>query len=138
MSHRSYNGRALSLAAGAGAGAGAAAARRGTRRVAAGPDARGAMPRDEELYELADFFKIFGDSTRIRILYALHRRELCVQDLAGALSMGQSAVSHQLRVLKSSGLVRHRREGRRAYYALDDEHIARIITQGLTHVREPR
>ena len=96
------------------------------------------MPRDEELYELADFFKIFGDSTRIRMLYALHRSELCVQDLASELSMGQSAVSHQLRVLKSSGMVRYRREGRRAYYALDDEHIAGIITQGLTHVREPR
>ena len=95
------------------------------------------MPRDEELYELADFFKIFGDSTRIRMLYAL-RSELCVQDLADGLGMGQSAVSHQLRVLKSSGLVRHRREGRRAFYTLDDEHIAQIITQGLIHVREPR
>jgi ArsR family transcriptional regulator len=96
------------------------------------------MPRDEELYELADFFKIFGDSTRIRMLYALHGGELCVQDLASTLAMEPSAVSHQLRVLKSSGLVRHRREGRRAYYALDDEHIAGIITQGLAHVREPR
>ena len=134
MSHRSYNGHALSVAAGPGAAAGhrrAAAARAGRKA----PDA---MPREEELYELADFFKIFGDSTRIRMLYALHRSELCVQDLAAALSMGQSAVSHQLRVLKSSGLVRHRREGRRAYYTLDDEHIADIITQGLTHVREPR
>ncbi len=99
---------------------------------------RNSTPRDEELYELADFFRIFGDSTRIRMLYALHNTELCVQDLAAALSMGQSAVSHQLRVLKSSGLVRYRREGRRAYYTLEDEHIARIITQGLTHVREPR
>jgi ArsR family transcriptional regulator len=96
------------------------------------------MPRDEELYDLADFFKIFGDSTRIRMLYALHGGELCVQDLASTLAMEPSAVSHQLRVLKSSGLVRHRREGRRAYYALDDEHIAGIITQGLAHVREPR
>lgn len=96
------------------------------------------MPRDEDLYELADFFKIFGDSTRIRMLYALHGGELCVQELAAALGMGQSAVSHQLRVLRASGLVRHRRQGRRAYYALDDEHISEIITQGLTHVREPR
>ena len=106
-------------------------------RRAEAPAFRG-MPRDEELYELADFFKIFGDSTRIRILCALHRSELCVQDLASGLGMGASAVSHQLRVLKSSGLVRHRRDGRRAFYALDDEHIAQIITQGLTHVREPR
>ena len=97
-----------------------------------------AMPRDEELYELADFFKIFGDSTRIRMLYALHGGEMCVQDLASTLTMEPSAVSHQLRVLKSSGLVRYRRDGRRAFYALDDEHIDGIITQGLTHVREPR
>jgi ArsR family transcriptional regulator, lead/cadmium/zinc/bismuth-responsive transcriptional repressor len=96
------------------------------------------MPADEELYDLADFFKIFGDSTRIRILYALHREELCVQDLADGLGMGQSAVSHQLRVLKASGLVRHRRAGRHAYYALDDEHIEQIVTQGLAHVRERR
>ncbi len=129
MSHRSYNGRARSLPAPPGAGAGARRPRRGGESP---------TPRDEELYELADFFKIFGDSTRIRMLYALHRTELCVQDLAAALSMGQSAVSHQLRVLKSSGLVRYRREGRRAYYTLEDEHIAQIITQGLTHVREPR
>lgn len=107
------------------------------KRRAASGSARG-LPRDEELYDLADFFRIFGDSTRIRMLYALHGGELCVQDLAAALGMGQSAVSHQLRVLKASGLVRCRREGRRAYYALDDEHIAGIITQGLAHVREPR
>jgi DNA-binding transcriptional ArsR family regulator len=96
------------------------------------------MPPEEELYALADFFKIFGDSTRIRILYALYRSELCVQDLAAGLAMGASAVSHQLRVLKSSGIVRHRREGRRVYYSLDDEHIAQIVSQGLTHVREGR
>jgi ArsR family transcriptional regulator, lead/cadmium/zinc/bismuth-responsive transcriptional repressor len=107
------------------------------RRRPGSPALRG-MPADEELYDLADFFKIFGDSTRIRILYALYRGELCVQDLADGLGMGQSAVSHQLRVLKASGLVRHRRAGRRAYYALDDEHIEQIVTQGLTHVRERR
>ena len=124
MSLRSYKGRRGDRAPG--------------RSVAAAADAVRGMPPDEELYELADFFKIFGDSTRIRMLYALHRSELCVQDLASGLGMGQSAVSHQLRVLKSSGLVRYRREGRRAFYALDDEHIAEIITQGLTHVRETR
>jgi ArsR family transcriptional regulator, lead/cadmium/zinc/bismuth-responsive transcriptional repressor len=113
-------------------------ARRHPGRAADGPAGLRGMPADEELYDLADFFKIFGDSTRIRILYALYRGELCVQDLAGGLGMGQSAVSHQLRVLKASGLVRYRRAGRRAYYALDDEHIEQIVTQGLTHVRERR
>ena len=136
MSARSYKGRGpAGLRDQAGLRHAADPREQGAARATA---ALRGMPRDEVLYEVADFFKIFGDSTRIRMLYALHRSELCVQDLASGLGMGQSAVSHQLRVLKSSGLVRHRREGRRAFYALDDEHIAGIITQGLAHVKERR
>ena len=81
------------------------------------------MPDDEVLYELADLFRVFGDSTRIKILYALHDNELCVQDIANAVQLSQSAVSHQLRVLKDSKLVRFRREGKTVYYALDDDHV---------------
>ena len=77
------------------------------------------MPDDEVLYELADLFRVFGDSTRIKILYALHDQELCVQDIAAAVALSQSAVSHQLRVLKDSKLVRFRRDGKTVYYALD-------------------
>ena len=80
------------------------------------------MPDDEVLYELADLFRVFGDSSRIKILYALHDSELCVQDLANAVQLSQSAVSHQLRVLKDSKLVRFRRDGKTVYYALDDDH----------------
>ena len=86
----------------------------------------GEMPDDEILYELADLFRVFGDSTRIKILYALHDQELCVQDIAGAVALSQSAVSHQLRVLKDSKLVRFRREGKTVYYALDDEKTYKI------------
>ena len=81
------------------------------------------MPDDEVLYELADLFRVFGDSTRIKILYALHDSELCVQDIADAVQLSQSAVSHQLRVLKDSKLVRFRREGKTVFYALDDDHV---------------
>ena len=77
------------------------------------------MPDDEVLYELADLFRVFGDSTRIKILYALHDNELCVQDIANAVQLSQSAVSHQLRVLKDTKLVRFRRDGKTVYYALD-------------------
>ena len=76
------------------------------------------MPDDEVLYELADLFRVFGDSTRIKILYALHDNELCVQDIANAVQLSQSAVSHQLRVLKDTKLVRFRRDGKTVYYAL--------------------
>ena len=84
------------------------------------------MPDDEVLYELADLFRVFGDSTRIKILYALHDNELCVQDIANAVQLSQSAVSHQLRVLKDSKLVRFRREGKAVFYALDDDHVPGI------------
>ena len=94
------------------------------------------MPDDEVLYELADLFRVFGDSTRIKILYALHDNELCVQDIANAVQLSQSAVSHQLRVLKDTKLVRFRRDGKTLYYSLADEHVCRIISQGMEHVEE--
>lgn len=95
-----------------------------------------AMPDDEVLYELADLFRVFGDSTRIKILYALHDQELCVQDIAAAVALSQSAVSHQLRVLKASKLVKFRREGKTVFYSLDDDHVRSIIALGMEHVEE--
>ena len=94
------------------------------------------MPDDEVLYELADLFRVFGDSTRIKILYALNDNELCVQDIANAVQLSQSAVSHQLRVLKDSKLVRFRREGKTVYYALDDDHVRSILSMGMDHIEE--
>ena len=94
------------------------------------------MPDDEVLYELADLFRVFGDSTRIKIPYALHDNELCVQDIANAVQLSQSAVSHQLRVLKDSKLVRFRREGKTVYYALDDDHVRSILSMGMDHIEE--
>lgn len=89
---------------------------------------------DITLIQLAELYKVFGDSTRIRILYLLSSQEMCVQEIADALSMNQSAISHQLRVLKESYLVKNRREGKTIYYALDDDHVATIMAQGLEHV----
>ena len=94
------------------------------------------MPDDEVLYELADLFRVFGDSTRIKILYALHDNELCVQDIAGAVQLSQSAISHQLRVLKDTKLVRFRRDGKTVYYALDDDHVRSILSMGMDHIEE--
>ena len=94
------------------------------------------MPDDEVLYELADLFRVFGDSSRIKILYALHASELCGQDLANAVQLSQSAVSHQLRVLKDSKLVRFRRDGKTVYYALDDDHVRSILSMGMDHIEE--
>ena len=94
------------------------------------------MPDDEVLYELADLFRVFGDSTRINTLYALHDNELCVQDIANAVHLSQSAVSHQLRVLKDSKLVRFRRDGKTVYYALDDDHVRSILSMGMDHIEE--
>lgn len=91
---------------------------------------------NETLYRLAELFKVFGDSTRIRILHALSQEELCVQEIADKLSMTQSAISHQLRILKQSSLVRFRREGKTIYYSLADDHVATIMHQGLEHVCE--
>ncbi|MDO5422193.1 MAG: metalloregulator ArsR/SmtB family transcription factor [Eubacteriales bacterium] len=91
---------------------------------------------DETLTRAADLFKIFGDPTRLRILCLLSGGELCVQDIAGGLAMTQSAISHQLRILKQSALVKSRRDGKTVYYSLADEHVATIIQQGLEHVCE--
>lgn len=93
------------------------------------------MPQEELLYDLAELFKVFGDSTRIRILWALDESELCVCDLAALLMMTQSAISHQLRLLKQAKLVKNRREGKNIFYSLDDEHVKQIFDQGLLHVR---
>ncbi|HIS26443.1 MAG TPA: winged helix-turn-helix transcriptional regulator [Candidatus Pullilachnospira intestinigallinarum] len=94
------------------------------------------VPDEEVLYRLADLFKVFGDPTRIRILYALSTGELCVCDIAQLLGMTQSAISHQLRVLKQMSLVKFRREGKTVYYSLADAHVATILAQGLDHVQE--
>lgn len=93
-------------------------------------------PNDEILYKLADLYKVFGDPTRIRILYTLSKGELCVCDIAELLGMTQSAISHQLRVLKQAELVKFRRDGKTVYYALADAHVATILAQGLDHVQE--
>ena len=91
---------------------------------------------DDILYKLAELFKVFGDPTRVRILYALTMQELCVQDIADKLSMTHSAISHQLRVLKQMELVKFRREGKTIYYSLADDHVKTIMAQGLEHVCE--
>ncbi|MDE5966762.1 MAG: metalloregulator ArsR/SmtB family transcription factor [Lachnospiraceae bacterium] len=94
------------------------------------------QPEDEVLYELAEIFKVFGDSTRIRILYALIESELCVGDIAQILNLGQSAVSHQLKILKDAKLVKFRREGKVVIYALDDDHVRNILNMGMEHIEE--
>ena len=97
---------------------------------------RSLLPRDEILYDLAELFKMFGDSTRVKILYALLESELCVCDIAKLLEVSQSAVSHQLRVLKGGKLVKFRREGKTVYYSLADEHVIRVLSQGMEHILE--
>ena len=94
------------------------------------------MPAEERLYDLAELFKVFGDTTRIRILYALLESEMCVCDIATILGMTQSAISHQLRVLKQARLVRSRREGKQSYYFLADDHVRTIVGQGMEHIAE--
>ena len=93
-----------------------------------------AMPREEKLYDLAELFKVFGDSTRIKILCALQEEEMCVCDIAALLGMTQSAISHQLRILKQARLVKYRREGKVVYYSLDDVHVSNIFAQGFAHI----
>lgn len=95
-----------------------------------------AMPDETELYDLAELFKIFGDSTRIRILFVLLEAEVCVCDLAEILNMTQSAISHQLRILKQSKLVKSRRDGKSIFYSLADEHVKMIIAMGREHIEE--
>lgn len=94
------------------------------------------MPDEELLYDLADFFKTFGDTTRVKILYALMEQDLCVAALAEAIGATQSAVSHQLRTLKQSRLVRAKREGKNVVYSLSDDHVHSILDQGMTHICE--
>ena len=94
------------------------------------------MPKEETLYDLAELFKVFGDSTRIKILWALDEYEMCVCDIAVLLNMTQSAISHQLRVLKQANLVKNRKEGKVVFYSLDDEHVKQIFDQGLIHINE--
>ncbi len=97
---------------------------------------REGLPADETLYGLAELFKIFGDATRVKLMYALLESELCVCDLAKLMDVTQSAVSHQLRALKNSKLVKFRREGKTVFYSLAGEHVARILSQGMEHIQE--
>ena len=94
------------------------------------------MPDEDTLYDLTELFRIFGDSTRIRILYVLFEAEMCVCDIAALLGMTQSAISHQLRALKNAKLVTSRREGKTVFYSLADDHVKTIIDQGLEHILE--
>ncbi len=96
------------------------------------------MPLEENLYDLAELFKVFGDTTRIKILWALDEAEMCVCDIAVLLKMTQSAISHQLRLLKQADLVKSRREGKIVYYSLEDEHVRQIFDQGLIHISEEK
>lgn len=94
------------------------------------------MPTEENLYDLAELFKVFGDTTRIKILCALFEAEMCVCDIAALLNMTQSAISHQLRALKQARLVKYRKEGKVVFYSLDDDHVQSIFSLGLVHVNE--
>ena len=97
---------------------------------------RDQLPPEENLYDLAELFKMFGDSTRVKILYALLESELCVCDIARLLNVSQSAVSHQPRVLKGGKLVKFRREGKTLFYSLADDHVVGILSQGMEHILE--
>ena len=97
---------------------------------------RHSMPGEENLMDLADLFKVFGDTTRVRILYALFAAEMCVCDISALLNMTKSSISHQLRVLRQARLVKYRRDGKIVYYSLDDGHIKNIFSQGLEHITE--
>ena len=94
------------------------------------------MPNEETLFDLSELFKLFGDSTRIRILYCLFESEMCVCDIATLLQMTQSAISHQLSILKKSKLVKYRRAGKTVFYALADDHVRTILNQGMDHIQE--
>ena len=94
------------------------------------------MPDEDSLFDLAELYKIFGDSTRIKILYALFEAELCVCDIATLIGMSMSAVSHQLRILKQARLVQYRRDGKSVYYSLADDHVRSILGQGMDHISE--
>jgi len=96
------------------------------------------MPDENELYDLADFFKVLGDSTRAKIIWALDESEMCVCDLAVLLNMTKSAISHQLSSLKQADLVKFRKEGKVVYYSLTDDHVEAIFEKGLEHIREDK
>lgn len=97
---------------------------------------RDVLPKETEMHELAELFKVFGDATRVKILSCLQIRDMCVGEIASALDMTVSAVSHQLRVLRSSKLVKGIKEGKEVKYSLDDDHVTKIMEYGLTHVNE--
>ena len=97
---------------------------------------RGTMPGEDTLYDLTELFRIFADSTRVRILYVLEESEMCVCDIAQLLNMNQSAISHQLRILKQNRLVKNRREGKAVFYSLADSHVKTILSQGMDHISE--
>ena len=97
---------------------------------------RNGLPDEEKLYELSDFFKIFGDSTRIKILFSIDKGPLCVCEIADVLGMTKSAVSHQLKILRQSNLIRADRKGKNVYYALADSHVRDIIEKALEHIKE--
>lgn len=99
-------------------------------------EVKNTMPEEEMLYDLAELFKVFGDTTRVKILYALFANEMCVCDIANLLGMTHSAISHQLRVLKQARLVKFRREGKTVFYSLDDSHVSQIFECGLSHIKE--
>jgi DNA-binding transcriptional ArsR family regulator len=99
-------------------------------------EARKSLPDELSLSDLAEFFRIFGDTTRIRILYALYECEMCVCDLAELLGASQSAISHQLALLRANKLVKYRRDGKTVFYSLDDDHIFSILAQGMEHIKE--
>lgn len=99
-------------------------------------EVRQRMPNEADLYDLSDFFKIFGDSTRVKIIWALDEKELCVCDIAVLLNMTKSAISHQLKTLKQANLVKFRREGKVVYYSLKDDHVKDIFEKGMEHIKE--
>ena len=94
------------------------------------------MPVEEEVYDLAELFKVLGDQTRVKILFTLIKGEMCVCDIAELLEMTQSAISHQLRVLKQARLVKYRREGKTVYYSVTDSHVSTILSMGMEHISE--
>lgn len=94
------------------------------------------MPGEEELIDLSELFRVFGDSSRIKILYVLMDHNMCVSDIAQILQMNQSAVSHQLRILKDAKLVKYKREGKTIFYSLDDDHVKMILNLGMEHISE--
>ncbi|HIX19588.1 MAG TPA: metalloregulator ArsR/SmtB family transcription factor [Candidatus Akkermansia intestinigallinarum] len=100
------------------------------------PEMAEQLPPDEDICDLADFFKVFGDSSRLKVLWALHQGELCVSHVAEMLNMSTAAVSHQLKILRQSHLVRTRRDGKNVYYSLADDHVLKILDMGLEHIYE--